>query len=317
MGLLTLTLMTACGQTTPPTSPTPNPGPEKKYRPSTSPDVYLFGISGKCFKQNDNILPFTCLNLLPAQMESQDAIVEKQNTKNNWDYLSAVLPNQTESTLQNLADTIAAQGYTVGYDGVAGSWPDRANTSSGSYAEYYGVKTLLKALTIIYNQDIKGVENPSKVVLVSHSHGVVWSHVIQWALPQLPIEVAVDFDGVCRYWGTDNAADITGDGNPYQIPVSSLCGEQITGGGTANDIQNVVFDNVKWNLEIQADNTPVCGGLATLAGVYDGHDNWRYSGGTSGLYALRPCDNHMTVIHPNRSGMKFVRDTLKIIFPKR
>lgn len=305
VGSILIILLTACGQNSLTTPSTPNP-PAQKYRPATSPDVYVLGISGKCFLNSEGI---ACANLMPASKQED---ISKQNAQNNWDYLGAILPGQTDSTLHDLAFTIHKQGNSVLYKGYAGSWPDTTNTTTGQ--QYDGVKTLLAELQAIYTRDIQDVMNPSKIVLVSHSHGVVWSHIVQWALPKVPIEVAIDFDGICRYWGTDNAADITRDGNPYNIPVSSLCGQQITGGGNPYDIQNVVFSNVKFNLDIQASNTASCNPYVLL-GVYDGHDNIRNEGGTEGIYAFNTCEDHGSVIRPDRSGTKVARDMLRALFP--
>lgn len=298
-----LFFVVGCGQTSTPVISPVQP-PQTKLRPVGSPDVVLFGISGKCFTDDSKkIYPFnSCLNLIPALSTPN---VSLQNSRNNFNYLG------TRGTLQKVSQTIANENLLVNYYGFAASYPDRENSSSGTLETQYGFLTMMNTLTEINNKWIKGFDNPTKIVIVAHSHGTVWSHLLTKYRPDIEFFAQIDLDGVCMYWGSDNVGDFRTYGNPWSIETSGICGAQtVSQGGTPDDIQNLVYPNVKFNFEIQANAYS----LISYA-VYDKYDNKRVNGLTDGVKTFySSSEDHGKVSEVGSIGLAKVEEWLREIF---
>ena len=252
-------------------------------RPAGTPDYFVVGISGKCLKVEGG-LPGSCAQLSPSSLQALD-------TSKNWNYL------QSRGTLEGVANAIAKKGWSVGFKGYAASLPDRINTSSGQSETQHGFQTLESDVMWIYKNAIQGVSNPSRIVLVAHSHGVVWSHLFTMLHPEVPIEIQVDFDGVCLYWVTDNQGDLTAAGWGGRVNTSTICnGPMAALGGSKTDMQNITRDNVKYNVEIQS-------GKFLPANLHDAVGNRRLDGSTAGIFTENfGTEDHSTVTRPGSSG---------------
>ncbi len=261
-------------------------------RPTGSPDYYVLGISGKCLTTQGGIV------LLDNCGDLSKADIHAQSTVNNYNYL--VL----RGTIPGIADTIAKKGYRAVYAGYAASLPDRKNLSSGSEQTSSGFMTMERQIIDIYNNSIKGVSNPAKIVLIGHSHGVVWSHLFTMLHPEVPIEIQIDFDGVCLYWVSDNQGDFATYGYNTNIDFSKICnGPAALFGGSRNDLQNRVFDNVKYNVEIQSFDPA----------LRDSVVNIRENGETSTVFSSKFLELHSGVTQTSSDGFHFAVQEVDVL----
>jgi hypothetical protein len=281
MPLLALTaLLASCGNAPNTPSPLAPPIPENVLpaRPVTSPDYYVIGISGKCISDE---LKLPCGNITPSALQPL-------NTGNNYNYL------EPRGTLSAVADAVRSRGWTVETRGFAASLFDRTNTSSGTLATHPGFLTLTEYVANIYNRDIKGVRNPSRIVLVAHSHGVVWSHLLTFLAPTLPVELQLDFDGVCLYWQSDNQGDFQAAGLGNLMDFEAVCRSRDAAfGGNPNDLQNITASNVRYNLDVHSNDLT----------LFDSTPNWRLDGTTTGVFVAAFNESHSGVTQRDSQGL--------------
>jgi len=253
-------------------------------RPASSPDYYILGISGKCFKDD---LDRSCLNLLPAS-------VVALNTKNNYNYL------ESRGTLEAVAQAVRTNGWTVQVRSYAASLEDRVNTGTGATALHHGFLTFVQDLKEIAQRDIQGVRNPSKIILIAHSHGTVWSHLFTKLNPGLPVEVQVDLDGVCADWATDNKGDFERLGLSNVVDFGALCSTLNGQGGNLSDVQNIVYGTVWYDLDVHSNDRA----------LFDHTENHRPDGQINGVFSAAFGENHGGVTFPGSSAMNWVTQSV-------
>ncbi|MBH25929.1 MAG: hypothetical protein CMH57_16095 [Myxococcales bacterium] len=173
-----------------------------------------------------------------------------------------------------------------------------------------GFLSLLEALETIRDAWVTGFEDPTRVVTVCHSHGCVWLHTALLLLPELPVEVLVDFDAKSLGWADEPFADL-GDGWADRIDAFSRAygvgwafditraegAWAIPGQGDRFDVEDVVPDSVRYNLEVQAADD-----LVGVIPFYDRDNNRRLDGSRDGLMRLRSDDEAHNEIHVAGSG---------------
>lgn len=277
-------LLVACTSTTPP-APAPST-PVLPLRPASSPDFYILGVSGKCLRDD---LGRVCQNLMPSG-------VQVQNTAHNYDYLSG------RGTLDAIAGAVRKNGWSTRTLGYAASLTDRVNTGTGQLATHSGFLTLIADLRVIVNRDIEGVRNPSRLILVGHSHGTVWSHLLTALNPDLPVEIQVDFDGVCAYWQSDNQGDFEAAGLGTLIDFERVCRTRDSAlGGDPNDLQNVVYGAVRTNLDVHS-RDPL---------LLDLTKNARPDGSHVGIYSADFAESHSGVTQPGSAALTWVTQSVE------
>ncbi|GGL17488.1 hypothetical protein GCM10010844_40390 [Deinococcus radiotolerans] len=241
----------------------------------------MIGLSGKCLK---DAADQWCWNLVPSSLTPL-------NTANNFNYL------EQRQTLAAVVRAVEKNGWTARAMGYAASLNDRTNTSSGVLATHRGYLSLVSDLQTIVRRDMQGVRNPSRLIVVGHSHGTVWSHLLTALSPALPIEIQVDLDGVCAYWQTDNEGDFRQAGLGDLLDFERVCRTRSSAlGGDASDLQNVVFGNVRYNLDVHSSD---------LA-LFDGTDNTRPDGSRAGIFSAAFPENHSDVTWPTSATMTWV-----------
>jgi len=156
----------------------------------------------------------------------------------------------------------------------------------------FGFLQLVGDLQFIFDNWIDGVRNPTCIVLLGHSHGVVWAHLAAAVLPQVPIDFLVSLDGICTFWSFDHAPSITGyyatNGNPWPFDISDPCALwNIPGLAAPANTEDAVFDNVVHNLEAQA-------GIGLLQ---DTEPNHRLDGTTSNVRTFVSANEDHTGVH--------------------
>ena len=295
--ILSAALLTACTQPSPPHEPVTPPATQLPLRPASSPDYYILGISGKCLR---DALGRYCFNLLPSRTSA--ARLTAQNTRNNWNYL------QPRGTLDAVATAVRKRGWSVAVKGYAASLQDRVNTSSGTTETHPGFLSLYQDVQTIFWRDIYGVRNPSRLILVAHSHGTVYSHLLTWMEPNLPVEIQVDLDGVCAYWQTDNQGDFRDANFLPGLDFEAVCRTRDSAqGGSPGDLQNVTFANVRSNLDVHS-NDPL---------LLDLTPNRRPNGSAQDIWSADFQEDHSGVTNVGSQAMAWVTQSVFNLTPQR
>lgn len=256
-----------------------------------APDVVILGISGRC--------PPPCVS-----------------PRDNWEYLSS------RGTLDRLADVISAAGYRVQVAGYA-SHPAARYQSPYVQAPQRGFEALLADFEQM-NRGWLQAERPPRVVLLAHSHGVVWSHLLTRRYADVPIALQVDLDGLCLAWGSDYGAAIREVPAPPegQPGARSAC-EKVSVNGRGVAYKDIVWPNVARNIEVQSKRLPsrtgVAGGLPVNY-LFEWSSNLRLDGGAAGIDRFVSArEDHSAVTRPGSDAMTWVtaRTTLILADWKR
>ena len=259
-------------------------------RPEGSPDVLLLAFSGRC--------PPGC-----------------QAPNDNIDYLTP------RGTVQAVAAVLEARGLSVQTDAAASHLglhtpgavsQAQAGAGNAVAATQQGFVQLEERLTQAEQQWVRGRSNPTRIVLLAHSHGVVWSHALARAHPEAQIAAMIDLDGVCDFWETDHRQDIqarlrTLGRNPWGFDLADSCGSVLVG-HIRYDLKDVVFPNVVSDLEVQSARLlgrPDGSFMANFP--FDSLQNVRLDGSRTGIQTYRsPSDTHSSVSRPGSRAMAWV-----------
>ena len=263
-------------------------------RPTDAPDVLLLAVSGRC----------------PVRCQAPD---------DNIDYLTP------RGTVQAVASVLEAQGLSVVSYAVAGSLGQhtprtisQAQVGPGRTvaASQDGYLQLEARLNTAYADWIRGRSNPTRVVLLAHSHGVVWTHALARAHPEVPIATMIDLDGVCDVWESDNRRQVQAyvsqlGRNPWGFDLADSCGS-VRVGNVRYDLKDVVYPNVALNLEVQSQRLVGREGGSVIANFpFDGPQNVRPDGSRTGLLTFRsPGETHSAVSRPDSRAFGWVRAQL-------
>jgi len=237
----------------------------------------------------------------------------------NIDYLTP------RGTLAAVMATLQAQGLSVqGYGAADHITHHRAVTivqaqvGAGKTVpnEQDGFVQLDARLKDAYDAWIAGRSNPTRIVLLAHSHGVVWTHALARAHPEVPISVMIDLDGVCDLWETDHRRPVQTylqslPRNPYGFDLSDSCGS-VRVGHIRYDLKDVVYPNVAVNLEVQSQRLLSGQGGKMIANLpFDALGNIRTDGSSGGIRTFRVNgETHSSVTLPGSRAVSWVRAEL-------
>ncbi len=261
-------------------------------RPQGSPDVLILAVSGRC----------PCLN----------------GPINNVEYLGQ------RGTVRALTAAFEALGLSVAHIGASAHLTSHFPPSAYESQLGEGVTVappqdgfiqLEDHLKAAYSNLIYGRSNPTRIVLVAHSHGVVWTHALARAHPDIPISLIIDLDGVCDLWEQDNRTLIQNyvralGHNPWPFDLSNACGS-LRVGNLRYDLKDLVYPNVAQNLEVQSQRLVSLRGGLHANFPYDALDNVRPDGSRLGIQTFHsPDDTHTTVSLPTSSAMAWVKSSI-------
>jgi hypothetical protein len=224
--LVTALAMAGCGS-----------GETENPRPQGSPDVVLITVSG-------HVGVLTSTNCTSAD---------------NRSYLGDA---------GEAAEAIALTFGNLGFSGLVGHYADIFDGVDADQdgitdnPEARGFLQLLVLLQDLHDNWISGFGNPTRIVIVAHGHGAVWAHMAASVMSHVPIEYLITLDGTCELWEcefqTEVADWLAANGDPYPWDISSPCGLWPVSGQNGDfDTSDVVFDNVRYNLEVQSNDPDV------------------------------------------------------------
>lgn len=223
-------------------------------RPQGSPDIVLITVSGHV----GVLTPTNC-----ASADNRSYLADPGEA---FDAIAATFLDLGLNGLQwHIADIFDATDAND--DGI----PDDP--------EAWGFLQLVDLLQNIYDNWIAGFDNPTAIVIVAHGHGAVWAHMACSVKSHIPIQMLITLDGICYLWECEHQAEVAAwlvaNGDPYAWDISAPCGLwPVTGESTPYDTSDVVFDNVRFNLEVQSND---------LGGLRDEVDNRRLDGTRTGI----------------------------------
>ena len=277
-----------------PTPTQPNPTPTKPLRPAGSPDFFILSISGRCGS------PAGGLGVIDGFLLC-DPI-------ENHDYISE------DGVLEYFANILVKKGYSVSSKGYVDFLYNIVETATNKllFLGYLQAEADLKQIEKLY---IKGFSNPSKIILLSHSHGVVWSHILTNQFPNIKFDFQIDLDGVCLKWSSDHRGYFDTffqqNGNPWTTDISRPCETQgvVPASGRIKDLSNITEDNVSINIEADSQSFQL--------NVNDNIFNSRRDGAKTGIVSKRFSEGHSQVYKLGSAGITWVESQLNAFLPSK
>lgn len=207
---------------------------------------------------------------------------------------------------------LIGRGHTVESETYIAALSNYDDDGDGAFDERLGFLQLVQDLEWVHENWIDGFTNPTKIVMICHSHGCVWGHIATSVVPDITIDVLISMDGVCTLWEFDHEDQIRGyydsvGGNPFPWDISAPCFQWDVLGIGRFDTEDVAFDNVVFNIEVRANGELV---------AQDGTANFRLDGTRDDIVDFQSGDDdHSEVLDPNRGSMQFVLAQLALVTP--
>ena len=206
--------------------------PAKSDRPAGAPDLVIISISGHC--------GLVC------------------STRNTWSYLDSA----SESTggvavLDGIVDAYRRLGFNTIETFSASSFVT-AHYSSTSGEVEPGYLQAQAYLDEVKAEWIDGYSDPTRVVLLGHSHGTVWASLLAMNNLDVTFDAFISLDAICWMWWAKHKQYIheTFVNGPWKIPFpldqGDPCGSlAIPGVKKRMNINDVVSANVIYGLEVR------------------------------------------------------------------
>ncbi len=263
----------------------PEPEPLQNPRPAGSPDVLLLSVAG----HSGALAGLFCDDgenraYLADEGRAVDAVVQ----------VFVALDLSVE--VHNFADRLRARDDDG--DGI----PDRA--------DQLGFVELLAKLDQGFEDWVQGFDNPTRIVLVAHSHGTNWSHILAAIRPEIEIDIQITLDGICFLFECeheDAVADFIAQRNEvFPLDFSRPCDSiDVLGFSDPFNVKDVAFPNVVAHLEVQSSDFFVS----------DATDNFRIDGTEVGIARLASSESHTGVTFAGGEAMNWVQDRiLEVLF---
>ena len=271
-------------------------GAESNLRPADSPDFVVVSVSGHNLGDS-------------GDCEWWD----DRDNRINCEYLSG------RGTLEAIVQPAVDQGRSVevlAFGDSFYSWTD-PNTEQPIAR---GFLDLVDTLSFIEQEWVGQFDNPTRVIVVAHSHGVVWSHLALFLTQELPVDLLVDLDGESLSWESDNWSGELFPGDEWaDVIIDYSVANAVTwdfeiwqaanywdvpGVAELQDIEDIVPDNVLYNLEV-ASSSPL---------IQDGEPNYRADGSQDDIYRATFSEDHGEVTYPGSQPINWVRDAIDGIY---
>lgn len=250
------------------------------YRPAEAPDVVIIGFAGRC-------------GIFPLCSPPDE----------NRSYLSDA-PNP--NTLQAIERALQQLGHTTMAFGFRSNLLDSPTRGLG----YASADALLE---LVRDEWIRDFKDPTRVVLVAHSHGNQFMSLLAWDHPEIEFAYGIYLDAVCAYWDGDHETAfniVYGAKSDYPAPLNALgaaCDSLLVPGVGYQDISDVVPWNIRWALEVRS------AGVAWTGLVADDDPNHRpdgTSGVSAGMAGIYTDEGHNEVHRDGGIALQWVLDML-------
>lgn len=249
-------------------------------RPDNAPDVVVLSVSG-----HDG-----AINGILCTSESNHAYLGEPG-----EAVEAVV-----AAIEDLGLTVAVAHFS---DRI--SAPDLDGDGEPDNAEQFGFSELLDTMQAIHDVWIQGVAEPTKVVIVAHSHGATWAHIATSVMEHVPLSCLVTLDGICFAWECEHtdplAAWVALNARQFSWDISRPC-DAWTVASTLYNTKDVVFGSVLVNLEVQSADPFVS----------DCCDNVRLDGSIAGVATFTSGEDHNEVRDATGAAMTWVGDMIRL-----
>lgn len=152
-----------------------------------------------------------------------------------------------------------------------------------------GFLSALSDLDSVHERLITGVANPTRIVVMGHSHGTQFAHLLAYERPDVGFAASILLDSVCLSWDADHAAAFVaalrsppgarGAGGPYAVGCKV---KPISGRGYL-DVGDAVPVTIERSLEVHSGDAE---DLDELSPIRDTTPNSRGDGTTRGIELL-------------------------------
>ena len=234
----------------------------------------------------------------------------QSDTEYNVEYIA-------ESGLtDSLRERFILEGKTVQIQAFVSeffSWEEwNGETTARGFLEF------IDTLERIQADWIDGFDNPTRLILVGHGHGVVWTHLATHLL-QPSVDVLVDLDGHSACW----EAPCMGVGNDWGTLIPewseyqdvewafdiSTAEDAITVPNSTQvfDIQDVIPPNTTYNLSFHAQGQE-------WPFQNDSTPNVRVDGTTTQLYTNSSIEHHRDLYQPWSDAMQYTAAALRSLY---
>lgn len=185
------------------------------------------------------------------------------------------------------------------------SAPDLDRDGQPDNAEQYGFSELLATMQWVFDEWMDGVANPTKLVIVAHSHGATWAHIATSVMSHVPVSCLVTLDGICSFWECEHAEEVAAfvaaNALVFDWDIAHPCDAWQVGASVYNT-KDIAFDNVATNLEVQSSDFFVS----------DCCDNVRLDGSTGGIATFLSGEDHNEVRNASGAAMTWVGDWIRL-----
>ena len=228
----------------------------------------------------------------------------------NAEYLqSSALTDSLSELFVLRGKTIQTEAFTDEFFGWE-QW--NGETSAKGFLE------LTELLDRVQTYWMADYDNPTRVIVIGHGHGVVWAHLAAHLRP-IPIDVLVDLDGQSDCWETPclGVGDVWGSLIPewsafnevvWDFDVSTAKDAIVVSGlAERYDIQDVTPANATYNFEFHArghrwpfqnDHTP----------------NLRADGSRTGVFSNTSVEHHDDIYQPWSDAIQTVSQALEGLY---
>lgn len=283
-------------------------------RPPDTPDVIIIAFSGRCGLACG--APFTN---------------------------EAYLDDPNYGTLPALGNSIAESGAIVAGYSFAANVSIAYSDESVPVEQAYGYYEAQLLLDDIERELISDFDNPTRLVLLAHSHGTVWASLLAMENPEMLFDYFIYLDGVCNRWEEDNLdhgtyGNVIQDfynfiGEPYPSTLAifgGACNVYSIPGQDLYHIKDVVPNNVLYGVEVHSDYNVVslpddvqptsihtladCNGIGWATG--DKNRNLRPDGTTAGIFFYKAVgEDHCEIAEPGSAALSWVLDVVQYSTP--
>ncbi len=236
-------------------------------RPAGAPDVVLLTVSGH------------------TDIASLLLCAEGDNTAYLGDPGDAA--DVVAEAFESLGLTVQSAHFADRYRGVPGD-PLRA-----------GFVDLLATMQAVFDDWIDGVGDPTRLVLLCHSHGSNWAHIATSLFPEIPVAFLITLDGICTAWECEHDSALPGS---FPWDIADACARwQVPGQPGLLDTKDVVFPAVRLHIEVRSDDLFIS----------DGRANVRLDGTERDIVTLFSAgETHARVHERGSAALRFVTDAI-------
>ncbi len=182
----------------------------------------------------------------------------------------------------------------------------------------FGFLQLIVDLETIRDQWIAAYDNPTKIVVLGHSHGVVWAHLAMQLVTDAPVDVLIDLDGDVEAWDFQGPVGVSVDGWsqvlqdytanygidwPFDVS-AARDGWTVDGVATLMDAEDVVPASARLNLEVW--------GAGQL--LRDQNPNLRFDGSDADVVRLETALSHEALAGSNTEATAWIAEQLAAFY---